>query len=101
MIEMTLKIQDVDYASAVDVLMPVLLDKLSVPIPSFLLGKTKGLPSSAAKAALDVLPKSVKDEMAAACLNHYSGEVVQAIESLAARKDIRLSVESVAVTASG
>ena len=103
MIEMTLKIQDVDYAAAVDVLIPVLLEKLSSfpgPIPLLLLGRTKGLPATAAKAALDVLPKGTKEELAAACLNHYSDEVVQAIESLAVQKGIRLNVESVEATVS-
>lgn len=103
MIEVTLKIQDVDYAAAVDTLMPVLLERLSGsanPIASLLLGKTKGLPSAAVKAALEVLPKGTRDELAAACLNHYSAEISQAIANLAAQRNLHLSVESVEVTVS-
>jgi len=103
MIEVTLKIRDVDYAAAVDTLMPVLLDKLSGssnPIASLLLGKTRGLSSSAAKAALEVLPKATKDELAAACLNHYSAEISRTIADLAAQRGIHLSVEGVDVTVS-
>lgn len=103
MIEVTLKIREVDYAAAVDVLTPLLLDKLSAssnPIASFLRGKARGLPATAAKAALDVLPKNTRDELAAACLNRYSGEVSQAITSLAAQKNLPLDVEGVAVSVS-
>lgn len=103
MIEVTLKIRDVDYAAAVDTLMPVLLEKLSGsanPIASLLLGKTKGLPAAAVKAALEVLPKGTRDELAAACLNHYSAEISQALANLAAQKDIRLCVERVEVAVS-
>ncbi len=103
MLEVTLKLREVDYAAAVDVLTPVLLDKLSGssnPIASLLRGKARGLPAAAAKAALDVLPKSTRDELAAACLNRYSGEVSQAITSLAAQKNLPLSIESVEVSTS-
>lgn len=100
MIKVTLKIQDVDYAAAVDTLAPVLLEKLSGsahPIASLLLGKATGLSTTAAKAALEVLPQGMKDDLAAACLNHYSAEISQAIANLAAQKDIYLCVEGVGV----
>ena len=102
MIEVKMQIRDVDYAAAVDVLMPVLLDKLSTsanPIVSLVLGKTKDLSSSAVKAALDVLPKSMRDELAAACLNHYSGEISQLIVNMANQKNIRIKAESLEIAA--
>lgn len=102
MIEMKLKIRDVDYAAAIDTLMPVLLEKLSAssnPFPALLLQKANGLPAAAAKAALDVLPQGIRDELAAACLNRYSTEVSQAIEHVATQKDIRLTVDSIEILA--
>ena len=101
MIEVTLKIRDVDYAAAAGTLLPVLLERLSgsaSPLTALLLEKTKGLPSAAVKAALEVLPKETKDELAAACLNHYSAEISQAIENFAVKKALRLCVEGVQVT---
>lgn len=104
MIEVKVNIQDVDYAAAVEVLMPVLLERLSLssnPLASALLGKTNSLPAAAAKAALEVLPKNVKDELSAACLNHYSTEIAQAISSLAAQKGIYLHVDAVEIAVTG
>jgi len=100
MIEVKIKISDVDYSAAVDVLMPVLRDKLSVtgnPIFSLVLGKAKGLPANAAKAALDVLPQETKDELAAACLNHYSEEIAKLMASMAMQKGIKIQVDGVEV----
>lgn len=100
MIEVKIKISDVDYSAAVDVLMPVLLDKLSGtsnPIVSLVLGKAKGLPANAAKAALDVLPQETKDELAAACLNHYSEEIAKLMASMVMQKGIKIQVDSVEV----
>ena len=100
MIEVKIKISDVDYSAAVDVLMPVLLDKLSGtsnPIVSLVLGKAKGLPANATKAALDVLPQETKDELAAACLNHYSEEIAKLMASMAMQKGIKIQVDGVEV----
>lgn len=100
MIEVKIKLSEVDYSAAVDVLMPVLLDKLSTstsPIVSLVLGKAKGLPASAAKAALDVLPQVTKDELAVACLNHYSGEIARLMTNMATQKGIKVKVDGVEV----
>lgn len=100
MIEVKIKVSEVDYSAAVDVLMPVLQDKLSTsanPIISLVLGKTKGLPAKAAKAALDVLPQETKDELAVACLNHYSEEIAKLMASMAQQKGIKVQVDGVEV----
>lgn len=101
MIEVKIKINEVDYGAAVDALMPVLLDKLSGssnPIVKLLLGKLKSLSGPAAKAALDALPQETKDELAVACLNHYSGEISRLMVDMAQKKDIRVQVEGVEVS---
>lgn len=100
MIEVKIKISEVDYGAAIDVLMPVLLNKLSSsssPIIKILLGKLKGMSGPAAKAALDMLPQETKDELAAACLNHYSGEISKLMVNVAQQKGINVQVESVEV----
>lgn len=104
MIEVRLKICDLDYTAAIDSLMPMLIDKLSGssnPIVSILFRKTKGLHAAVAKSAMEVLPKDTKDELVAVCLNHYNAEISQTIVNLAAQRDIHLNVESFEVAASG
>lgn len=100
MIEVKIKISEVDYSAAMDVLMPVLLDKLAAsgnPIASLVFGKAKGLSASAAKAALDVLPQETKDELAAACLNHYNEEIAKLVANMAQQKGIKIQVDGVEV----
>jgi len=100
MIEIKIKIKEVDYGAAADALLPILLDKLSTsssPIVKILLGKLKGMSGPAAKAALDMLPQETKDELAVTCLNHYRGEISKLLVSMAQQKGIKVQVENVEV----
>lgn len=100
MIDVTIKISEVDYSGAVDVLMPVLLDKLSAsssPVMRILLEKLRGLSGPAAKAALEILPQETKDELAAACLNHYSADISKLMMDMARQKNIDIRLEGVEV----
>lgn len=103
MIEVKIKISEVDYVAAMDILMPVLMDKLSAsanPIASIILGKARGLSTSAVKVALEVLPQETKDELAAACLNHYSEEISKLMVDMALQKNIKVQVEDVEIAVS-
>lgn len=100
MIEVKIKVSDIDYGAAADVLLPVLLDKLSAsadPLTASLLTKIKGLSGSAAKAALSFLPQDTKDELAVACLNHYSDDISRIMVNFAEQKGIGLQVSGVEV----
>lgn len=103
MMEVKIKVSDVDYAAAIDALLPVLADKLSScsnPIAALAFGKAKSFSTSAAKAALHTLPEKVKDDLAAACLNHYSGDLSQVISDIANRQNIPLKVHNIEAAAS-
>lgn len=100
MIEVKIKVTDIDYGSAADVLLPVLLDKLSDsadPLTAGLLAKLKGLSGGAAKAALRFLPQDVKDELAVACLNRYNDEISRIMVNFAEKKGIGLQLGGVEV----
>lgn len=100
MIEVKIKVSEIDYGAAADVLLPVLLDKLSAsadPLTAGLLGKLKGLSGGAAKAALSFLPQDMKDELAVACLNHYSNDISRIMVNFAEQKGIGLQVSGVEV----
>lgn len=100
MIEVKIKVSDIDYGSAADVLLPVLLEKLSGnadPLTAGLLAKLKGLSGGAAKAALSFFPQDIKDELAVTCMNHYNDEISRIMVSFAEQKGIGLQVSSVEV----
>ena len=99
MIEINIKIDEVDYGSAVGKLIPILLKKQSSSNPIFaVLKKIEGLPVSAAKAVLRVLPKRTQDELAVACLNLYSEDISKELTKLVGKNGIQMKVESVYVS---
>lgn len=98
MMEITIKISDINYAAAIDVLAPVLADKLSgwaKPVADLAFGKAKNLSVTAAKAALKALPPNVRDELAAVCLNYYNKEISRVIANIANRQNVSLKVQSI------
>lgn len=102
-IEVKIIVSDVDYSGAVDVLLPILLEKVSAnPNYTFLssiVKKAEKLPAAAAKAALNALPQDTKDELAAVCLNYYGDDISRILISMAEQKNIYLKVQKVEVSA--
>ncbi|MDE7245691.1 MAG: hypothetical protein K2O18_17200 [Oscillospiraceae bacterium] len=101
MIEVKVKISEVDYISAVDSILPVLLDRVDVPdnpLAAAALQKLKKLPTGAARAALKVLPQGTKDELAAACINHYRDKLSEKAVGMARKQGISLKVEDINVS---
>ena len=99
MIEIKIKIDEVDYDSAVSTLIPMLLKKQARNNPIFeVLKKIEGLPVGAAKAALKVLPRDTKDELAVACLNNYSENISKELVKLLGKNGIRLKVQGIHVS---
>ena len=99
MIEIKIKIDEVDYDSAVGTLIPMLLKKQSSKNPIFnLLKKIEGLPVNAVKAALSVIPKKTRDELAVTCLNYYSEDIARELAKIVGKNGIRLTVQDVQVS---
>ena len=99
MIEIKIDVSEVDYDSAVSTLIPMLMKKQSDKNPVFaVLKKMDGLPVGAAKAALNVLPRKTRDELAVACLNLYSEDISRELTKLVGKNGIQMKVESVQVS---
>ena len=101
MIEIKLQISEVDYASASDSILPVLLERLPLPdnaIAAAALKKIRKLPVGAAHAALKILPQKTKDELAAACVNHYREQLSEKAVSMAGQKGVSLKVDGIQVS---
>lgn len=102
MMEIKIKISDIDYAAAIDILAPALADKLSGcsnPVAALAFGRAKDLSVTAAKAALKVLPQNTMDELATVCLNHYGEEISRLIANMAARQSLSLKVQGIEAAA--
>lgn len=102
MMEIKIKISDIDYAAAIDILAPALADKLSGcsnPVAAFALGRARDLSVTAAKTALKALPKNTMDELASVCLNHYGKEISRFVADMAARQNLSLKVQGLEAAA--
>ena len=79
MIEIKMKVDEVDYERALETLLPLLAEHFSSKtdnaLISGILSKTKGLPVAAVKAMLKTFPQETKDELAVFCLNYYGENI--------------------------
>lgn len=103
MIEIKIKISDVDYGTAVDSYLPAVIEKLGEKeeVKSFakILGKGGALSAAVARAALAVLPQSKKDEIAVAIIERYKEDIVKNLTEFAAEKGLSFHLEDVEISA--
>ena len=101
MLEIKLNVEEIDYTEVIDVILPIVLDKLAATsentLVMSLLTKMKGLSGAALKVAVAVLPGEIKDELAAAAVNHYSKEIGQLMERAAKEKGITMKLGEISV----
>lgn len=96
MMEIKIKISDIDYDAVIDALAPVLTNKRrSNTTASPALETAKGWSLAAVKAALKALPQGARDKLAAVCLNHYSEELSRMIAGAARRQSFFLEVQGI------
>ena len=97
MIELTVKIDDVDYASLAELLLPALekeaesADMLWAKL--LLLGK--GMSVSAAQSILKRMPQEKKDALAVKYINSNSVEIARKLEMTAAKNGFSLSIREI------
>lgn len=101
MIELRIKLDNIDYGSLAQQVLPMVLDKL---------GETHGdnkaiqtlqelgnLPGSVVKAMLKALPQSTKDSIAQTFLQSYADELADQISRFAESKGIHFDVVEIQV----
>ncbi len=96
MLELRLQIKDLDYSALAEVILPKIIEqkvqKEEGSLLSKMLHKTRGMSTSAAKAALGVLPQDVKDDLTASLLMHYREDIIKALDKLAKENKIQVEI---------
>lgn len=96
MLELKLQIKDLDYNALAELILPKVIEqKVQKEEGSFfskILRKTKGMTTSAAKAALGVLPQDVKDDLTASFLMHYRDDIIKALYKLAQDNKVKVEI---------
>lgn len=96
MMEIKIKLSDIDYDAVIDALAPVLASSKrcnTTASPAF--EKAKGWSLAAVKATLRALPQGARDKLAAVCLNHYSEELSRMIAGMVRRQSFALEVQGI------
>lgn len=101
MIEIKIRVSDVDYEGASEVLLPKIMKHLAKksgnPFLKGVLSKTKDISSTAAVALLKTLSKEKKDELAVMCLNYYQDKITRALVEASEKEGISLKVQGMEV----
>ena len=101
MIELKLKIEDIDYESVADILAPALKDRIdSSEFPAWarLLFLAGGMDGAAFKKILSRVPDDAIDGFVVKLLNEKSEKASQIIEVLAASNGIKIKIAAVMAT---
>jgi len=94
--ELKLKIEDIDYESAVDLLAPLLIEYLRKeggnPLLAKMLSGSPEMAKSAVKTILAHMPREKKDAMLVRLLNDNRAAICKAIEAFAASKKLHFRI---------
>lgn len=101
MIELKLKIENIDYDSLADLLAPALKDRIdSSEFPAWarLLFLAGGMDGAAFKKILSSVPNDAIDDFVVKLLNDKSDKAAEIIEELAASKGINIKIADVSAS---
>lgn len=101
MLELIIKIKNVDYSSISNKVIPLFLEKQSHKVELGktikLLSKFKNLSATAASTALMILPQTVKDDVAVFIVKSYDEKIAQEVNSLMQKKNVNLTIKEISV----
>lgn len=101
MIEINIKISEIDYGNLAEQILPIALEKLKEYDGDNILIKSAGMmntfPKGIASAVLSALPQKVKNELAVHFINKHKEDIVAAVNDFAEKKQIKISIEDVEV----
>lgn len=99
MLEINLKVENIDYNSLVDKLLPLIAENYrdDGSVLGMVLNKTKGMQSSMAKAALSVMPQEKKDELAASLLMKYRSEIIDLLARTARENGVSMDIRDLSI----
>ena len=99
MIEIKLQIDDIDYDTAIDVLLPVLADQMAKgtenPMLRRLFTGGQKLSASAAKSFISIMPKEKKDELVVKYINSNKADVSKKLMQLGAKNNVHLKIKDI------
>jgi hypothetical protein len=103
MVEIKLKISDIDYGAAIDTFLPVILqhmaEKEDAGFFTKMIGKNNAIAGAVVKAGLAAMPQNKKDEIAVAIIEKYQDKIIEAILENAKNKGITFQLKEMNIAA--
>ncbi len=100
MIELKILVDDIDYNSLTELLVPLLAEKLEKDSKGGILGGVlsgnRGMAVSMARTLLNTMPQAKKDELVVQLINKNRDKLLQKGRALAAKNGVRLQLCDVA-----
>lgn len=100
MIELKILVDDIDYNSLTELLVPLLAEKLEKEGKGGILGGVlsgnRGMAVSMARTLLNTMPQAKKDELVVQLINKNRDKLLQKGRALAAKNGVRLQLCDVA-----
>ena len=96
--EIKINIDDIDYESAAEMMMPMLIDHFSKDrdnVMAQLLILSQGLTEKAVKAVLSRMTQKQKDELLVKLTNNYKPQIKKLLTDMALSQGIRLTITDV------
>lgn len=100
MIELKVKIDEVDYGGVLEKALPEILPRMAKKhggVMQKVLLELSGKSGEMAKSAVKYLPKSLQDEIAVNLLNTYRDKLIGTLHQFASEQGIALSVSDISV----
>ncbi len=95
MVEVKIKIDNIDYGGAVNLLIPILREKAGEHPELGVLIRlaSSNMAAGTAKAAIKALPQNIKDELAVALANYYHEKIIGKIINSANKYGFDFEIE--------
>jgi hypothetical protein len=99
MIELKMKVSEVDYDSLTELLLPAIFEQMGQssdsPLWSKLLFSSQGLTEGAAKAVLKKMSKEKKDELLVKYINKNGAKIAELFMQMALSKGMKMTIDNV------
>lgn len=96
MIELKILVDDIDYNSLTELLVPLLAEKLEKDGKGGVLSGNRNMAVSMARTLLNTMPQAKKDELVVQLINKNRDKLLQKGRALAAKNGVRLQLCDVA-----
>lgn len=94
--KITFEVSEIDYSSLVEILLPLVRDKIAAGVDSdALLDRALEIPPSMVARMVDILPQEIKDEFAVMLINKHKELIIDTLTEAAEAKGLSCKITEI------